>query len=54
MLDRAPVRVVNSSTGTGYWYRNKFTFRVFERTDGRKWLTINQYGQAVDEIWESE
>jgi len=54
MLVGTPVRVTYSSTGSGYWYRNQFTFRIFERADGRKWLTINQYGQAMDEIWEGQ
>jgi hypothetical protein len=56
MLNSAPVETASSPDGTGYWYRNKgkFIFRVYQRTDGRKWITINPYGQAVDEIWESE
>jgi hypothetical protein len=56
MLNGAPVETASSPDGTSYWHRErgKFIFRVYQRTDGRKWITINPYGQAVDEIWEGE
>jgi hypothetical protein len=56
MLNGAPVETASSPDGTSYWHKEKgkFIVRVYQRTDGRKWITINPYGQAVDEIWEGE
>ncbi|NJK49383.1 hypothetical protein HC931_15570 [Candidatus Gracilibacteria bacterium] len=56
MLNGALVETASSPDGTSYWHREKgkFIFRVYQRTDGRKWIIINSYGQAFDEIWEGE
>ncbi|MCU0534682.1 MAG: hypothetical protein MUD14_12385 [Hydrococcus sp. Prado102] len=56
ILNGALVETASSPDGTAYWHKDKgkFIFRVYQRTDGHKWITINPYGQAFDEIWEGE
>jgi hypothetical protein len=56
MLNGAQLETASSPDGTSYWHndKGKFIFRVYQRTDGRKWIVVNPYGQAFDEIWEGE
>lgn len=55
LVQKVELESVRDNWGIGYWYRDSLrTFRIYQRNDGYRWLTIQYLGQQGEEIWENE